>query len=66
MKKRIRVPWPEEWKKQIHLSTQGTNLIYTPKDFIISFSLYIITVIACMLLRSLDETGIPAMWLCCF
>ena len=37
MKKRIRVPWPEEWKKQIHLSTQGTNLIYTPKDFIISF-----------------------------
>ena len=57
MKKRIRVPWPEEWKKQIHLSTQGTNLIYTPKDFIISFSLYIITVIACMLLRSLDETG---------
>ena len=57
MKKRIHVPWPEEWKKQIHLSTQRTNLIYTPKDFIISFSLYIITVIACMLLRSLDETG---------
>ena len=60
MKKRIHVPWPEEWKKQIHLSTQGTNLIYTPKDFIISFSLYIITVIAC------TRPGIPAMWLCCF
>lgn len=57
MGRRRHFPWPEEWKKQIHLSTQGTNLIYTPKDFIISFSLYIITVIACMLLRSLDETG---------
>lgn len=48
MGRRRHFPWPEEWKKQIHLSTQGTNLIYTPKDFIISFSLYIITVIACI------------------
>ena len=57
MKKRIHIPWPEEWEKQTRLPTRGTNLIYTPKDFIISFSLYIVTVIACMLLRSLDKTG---------
>lgn len=57
MKKRFHIPWPEQWKKQTHLPTRGTNLIYTPKDFIISFSLYIVTVVACMLLRSLDETG---------
>ncbi len=57
MRKRFKIPWPEQWKKQTYLPTRGTSLIYTPKDFIISFSLYIVTVIACMLLRSLDKTG---------
>ena len=57
MSKWSRISWPEEWKKEtIFLRKQG-NLIYTPKDFIISFSLYIVTVVACLLLRSLDKNG---------
>ena len=57
MKKRFKIPWPEQWRRQTRLPASGNNLIYTPKDFIISFTLYIVTVIACMLLRSLDKTG---------
>ena len=57
MKKRLKIPWPEQWRRQTRLPASGNNLIYTPKDFIISFTLYIVTVIACMLLRSLDKTG---------
>ena len=57
MKKRFKIPWPEQWRRQTRLPASGSNLIYTPKDFIISFTLYIVTVIACMLLRSLDKTG---------
>ena len=57
MKKRFKILWPEQWRRQIRLPASGNNLIYTPKDFIISFTLYIVTVIACMLLRSLDKTG---------
>ena len=56
MKKRLKIPWPEQWRRQTRLPASGNNLIYTPKDFIISFTLYIVTVIACMLLRFLDET----------
>ena len=56
MKKRFKIPWPEQWRRQTRLPASGNNLIYTPKDFIISFTLYIVTVIACMLLRFLDET----------
>ena len=57
MKKRVKILWPEQWRRQTRLPASGNNLIYTPKDFIISFTLYIVTVIACMLLRSLDKTG---------
>lgn len=57
MKKRFKILWPEQWRRQTRLPASGNNLIYTPKDFIISFTLYIVTVIACMLLRSLDKTG---------
>ena len=57
MKKRLHIPWPEEWKKQTRLASGGDSIIYTPKDFIVSASLYLVTVIACMLLRSLDKTG---------
>ena len=57
MKKRLKIPWSEQWRRQTRLPASGNNLIYTPKDFIISFTLYIVTVIACMLLRSLDKTG---------
>ena len=56
MKKRLKIPWPAQWRRQTRLPASGNNLIYTPKDFIISFTLYIVTVIACMLLRFLDET----------
>ena len=56
MKKRLKISWPEQWRRQTRLPASGNNLIYTPKDFIISFTLYIVTVIACMLLRFLDET----------
>ena len=57
MRKRFKIPWPEQWRKQTRLPARGSNIIYTPKDFIISASLYVLTVVACMLLRSLDETG---------
>ena len=57
MKKRIHIPWPEEWKRKTTLLYKRGNLIYTPKDFIISFCLYLITVVACLLLRYVDKTG---------
>lgn len=57
MGKRFHIPWPEQWKKRTTLIRRGNNLVYTPKDFIVSFCLYLLTVIACLLLRALDETG---------
>ena len=57
MRKRFHISWPEEWKKKTALIRQGNNLIYSPKDFVVSFCLYLATVIACLLLRSLDKTG---------
>lgn len=56
MRKRFHISWPEEWKKKTALIRQGNNLIYSPKDFVVSFCLYLATVIACLLLRSLDKT----------
>ena len=57
MSKQFHIPWPEKWKKRTSLIHRGDNLVYTPKDFIISFCLYIITVVACLLLRALDKYG---------
>ena len=57
MSKQFHIPWPEEWKKRTSLIHRGDNLVYTPKDFIISFCLYIVTVVACLLLRALDKYG---------
>lgn len=57
MGSRFRIAWPEQWKKKTSLAHRGNNLIYTPKDFIVSSGLYLITVVACLLLRSVDKTG---------
>lgn len=57
MGSRFHIAWPEQWKKKTTLARRGNNLIYTPKDFIVSSGLYLITVVACMLLRSVDKTG---------
>lgn len=54
---RFRIKWPEQWKKRTSLFRRSGNLVYTPKDFIVSSGLYLITVIACLLLRSVDKTG---------
>ncbi len=51
MKKRS-IPWPEPWvtkRKVFHHALQ-----YSAKDFIISATLFFITVVLCLLLRSVD------------
>ena len=51
MKKRS-IPWPEPWvtkRKVFHHALQ-----YSAKDFIISASLFFVTVVLCLLLRSVD------------
>ena len=48
----MRIPWPKEWKKQTHLTKDV--LLYSPKDFIVSFSLYLLSVTLCLVLRHFD------------
>ena len=51
MKKRS-IPWPEPWvtkRKVFHHALQ-----YSAKDFIISATLFFVTVVLCLLLRSVD------------
>lgn len=47
-----KIPWPGQWtkkKKILH-----SSLLYSGKDFIVSASLFFLTVLLCLLLRSVD------------
>ncbi len=47
-----RFPWPEEWLKRNHLLL--SDISYSARDFIISMSLYLMSVIFCLVLRRFD------------
>ena len=50
--KRWKIPWPGQWTKKRKLLHH--SLLYSGKDFIVSASLFFLTVILCLLLRSVD------------
>ena len=54
VKKRRKINWPREWEKKRLLSQAVT---YSTKDFIISASLYFVSVILCLLLRQFDPNN---------
>lgn len=54
--KRFQIRWPDEWLKRTRLFR--TDLLsYSGKDFIVSVSLYLISVGFCLVLRNLDPNN---------
>ena len=54
--KRFQVRWPDEWLKRTRLFR--TDLLsYSGKDFIVSVSLYLISVVFCLELRNFDPNN---------
>lgn len=54
--KRFQIRWPDEWLKRTRLFR--TDLLsYSGKDFIISVSLYLISVVFCLVLRNFDPNN---------
>lgn len=54
--KRFQVRWPDEWLKRTRLFR--TDLLsYSGKDFIVSVSLYLISVVFCLVLRNFDPNN---------
>ena len=54
--KRFQIRWPEEWLKRTRLFR--TDLLsYSGKDFIVSVSLYLISVVFCLVLRNFDPNN---------
>ena len=54
--KRFQVRWPDEWLKRPRLFR--TDLLsYSGKDFIVSVSLYLISVVFCLVLRNFDPNN---------
>lgn len=54
--KRFRIHWPDEWLKRTRLFR--TDLLsYSGKDFIVSVSLYLISVVFCLVLRNFDPNN---------
>ena len=50
--KKWKIPWPGQWTKKKKLF--HSSLLYSGKDFIVSASLFFLTVLLCLLLRSVD------------
>ena len=50
--KKWKIPWPGQWTKKRKLFHSA--LLYSGKDFIVSASLFFVTVVLCLLLRSVD------------
>ena len=50
----MRLSWPKRWQKKTHLSRE--LLLYSPKDFFISFLLYAASVFVCLILRHFDTS----------
>ncbi len=54
--KRFQIRWPDEWLKRTRLFR--TDLLsYSGKDFIVSVSLYLISVVFCLVLRNFDHNN---------
>lgn len=54
--KRFQIRWPDEWLRRTRLFR--TDLLsYSGKDFIISVSLYLISVVFCLVLRNFDPNN---------
>lgn len=54
--KRFQTRWPDEWLKRTRLFR--TDLLsYSGKDFIVSVSLYLISVVFCLVLRNFDPNN---------
>lgn len=54
--KRFQIRWPREWLKRTRLFR--TDLLsYSGKDFIVSVSLYLISVVFCLVLRNFDPNN---------
>ena len=51
--KRFQIRWPQEWLKRTRLF-RTDMLSYSGKDFIVSVSLYLVSVICCLVLRNFD------------
>lgn len=49
------IRWPESWTKSRKVFHGG--LLYSQRDFIVSGGLFLLTVVLCMLLRSVDPHG---------
>ena len=54
--KRFQIRWPDEWLKRTRLF-QTDLLSYSGKDFIVSVSLYLISVVFCLVLRNFDPNN---------
>lgn len=50
--KKWKIPWPGQWTKKRKLLHH--SLLYSGKDFIVSAALFFLTVLLCLLLRSVD------------
>ena len=50
--KKWKIPWPGQWTKKRKLF--HSSLLYSGKDFIVSAALFFLTVLLCLLLRSMD------------
>ena len=54
--KRFQIRWPDEWLKRTRLFR--TDLLsYSGKDFIVSVSLYLVSVVFCLVLRNFDPNN---------
>lgn len=51
--KHFQIRWPREWLKRTRLF-RTDMLSYSGKDFIVSMSLYLVSVICCLVLRNFD------------
>ena len=50
--KKWNIPWPGQWTKKKKIF--HSSLLYSGKDFIVSAALFFVTVVLCLLLRSVD------------
>ena len=53
--KKPHIQWPEQWLRRKRIPSIGFS--YSGKDFIISMSLYTLSVVLCLILRGASQNG---------
>ena len=53
--KKPHIQWPEQWLRRRRIPSIGFS--YSGKDFIISMSLYTLSVVLCLILRGASQDG---------